>query len=448
MKKIGIAIMLLLVAMGGFVLFYGKDAYNQYALQDERPGENDIKPGQYVDLLSKDEFIEQISDYYDIKLDKPKSPDEQAGVSDSVSVRLFIDEVNKSIHEGWENRDFSGIDLLTQRFLSSPEVSRAEKIYVLWSIIGNTRTDFQYRYFVDALSSLSPVELADEIIDAYYSAGSTEKKIGLLRLMETFPDAANPSVQTEHQLQYVGEQMVKVRGVLEKEIQANDNELIFEESVSMYERFAPENSAVSLLQELFVREDLVLGQEEKLHVMIGLSFGTHERQNTFMPQLLREIGNFEPDGSGDDNEHHPKDRYVALLADFKREWMSNDVVPEIREFLEKNEPGESDLIDDPMKYEYWVRTSIRYGVEQPENEAAAMTDFIFGLDDPVRMAALTSVANQEVTDEIMHDERLPSLVKELQSALQEQNNMSASKRELIMEELDRIRQDIDMLGLH
>ena len=316
MKKTSIVIVLLLVAVGSFVLFYGKDVNNQYILQDKYLGENGIVPGQYVKFLSKDEFIQEISDYYDVRLDKPKARDEQAGVDNSVSVRLLVDEANKSIRDGWENGDFSGIDLLTQRFLSSPEASRAEKIYALWSIVGNARTDFQYRYFVDALISLSPVELADEIIDAYRSAGSITRKIGLLRLMESFPDAANSSVQTEQQLQYIGDQMAKVRGVFEEEIRANDNELILEEIVHMYPNFAPEKAAASLLQELFDREDLVLGQAEKYSAMIGLSFRTHETQNTLMPQLLREIRNLElDDGAGDDNVMSPKDRYVALLAE-------------------------------------------------------------------------------------------------------------------------------------
>ena len=159
-----------------------------------------------------------------------------------------------------------------------------------------------------------------------------------------------------------------------------------------------------------------------------------------MPQLLREIDNLEQDnGGGGDNVMSPKDRYVALLAEIKREWISNDVIPDIREFLKKNEPGESDILEDPMKYEYWVQTSIRFGIEPPVNEAAAMVDFIFELNDPFRASALLSVIKDEVLEEFIHDKRLHSFMEELQSALQEQrDNMTASKRKLIREGLDNV----------
>ena len=274
MKKFSVIVVLLLIAVGAFAFFYGKDVDNQYILQDKHLSENNIAPGEYVKPLSKEELIEQITDYYDVRSDKPIPHNEQEGVDNDVSVRLFVDEANNSIRDGWENGVFSEIDLLTQRFLSSPESSRAEKIYALWSVVSNAITDFQYRYFVDALISLSPVELADEIIDAYRSTTSITRKIGLLRLMGSFPDVANPSVQTEQQLQYVGDQMAKVRGVFEEEIRANDNELILEEIVHMYPNFAPEKAAVSLLQDLFGREDLVLGQEEKFSAMIELADST------------------------------------------------------------------------------------------------------------------------------------------------------------------------------
>ena len=77
-----------------------------------------------------------------------------------------------------------------------------------------------------------------------------------------------------------------------------------------------------------------------------------------------------------------------------------------------------------------------------------MVDFIFELNEPFRASALASVIKDEAMEEFIHDKRLQSFMEKLQSALQEQNDMTAPKRNLIREELDNIKQVIDVRGLH
>lgn len=437
MKKTGFIVFLfILISMSGTVFFYEKNVNNQHEDRYNREQETASSPVQQQIFLSQKELIDKVKNYYDIRPDKQY--EDNLG-DKNLSVRKFLDKVNQLFREGWENRGFLEIDMLTQRFIASPEISRTEKVYALWSAAANAETNFQYRYFIDSLSSLSPVELTDEIVAGYYSTDSTERKVGLLRLMGTIPGAMNPSVQTEDQIQYINDQMAKVRSVIENDIQATDNSLLFEELVYLHPNFSPDSETVSLFKKLFNSKNLVLNKEEKLDIMVDVSFGTHKMQNAFIPQLLEEISSLGSEDTEADNIHHPSgERFVALLANAPKEGISTKVIPDIKKFIEEMEPNELEIVDEPMKYGNWVKSFLKYGDKLLEDEATAMTDFIFGLDDPVRAAALVSVANEEILLKTIHDERLPSFLDGLQSALQNQNSISASGHELIREELDML----------
>ena len=394
---------------------------------------------------SKNPFLErkfiEISDiakkdkhFYDITIPNhasnttmTKSVDKQEDEQSS----KYLQKINKMI--AMKHPDILILDKVMNDFLMNDDISRINKINGLWSLLNETGIESQIgEYLLDYLATLLPIELTDNLILTYKDIKNPNIKIKLINMLSENVNIANPEVQDEERLMFIGTQIEKIQHFLRDTVLSQQNHEIVSEGLRAYANVSEATDVQDLI--LSLKEDgntMPISQAELTDILTETALGAQESQKEMLPDIL-EFMLSKKNMKSQEKEIF----YQSMIESVKAGVISTENKKDIATYLERQEPqltlDTSVSTEDISKYYNWVEasTKIQNGDINPETIALES-------DNALKVSSILLYTDPITIQKIRQSSDASVVSAKLEAAL-ENDNISNESKIIIKDALDRL----------
>jgi hypothetical protein len=303
----------------------------------------------------------------------------------------------------------------------------------------NTDSPLQFRYLAEALSSLKPLNLSDEIINAYFEETSKDNKIALLKILgeSLYPDDDMRSFSNNEMEAFIKKQQ-QVHKQL-KEIMITESEPdIADAAFNQYASIAPADELFNTINQLRASgKKTNLPESEYSNALLPKVFSDQETQDNLLPQILS--GNFRKGvdfynnlyyWANETGRKNLSSQTVTLLREKSQQTLETFDSRKVTE----DGSATSDFVNN-------LKLVVSLSLDEGESKEKAIVDysikhFIYDTNEPLKLVNTMALSDEKTTDYFRN--RKKEIIPALQGAL--------TNSKLTQYDKDLIQNAIDVLN--
>lgn len=387
--------------------------------------------------ISQSELQKNLPDYYSIKTDVTMGKNDRFGTF-STKLKATLLEKKEYPHN---------LDKLVLPFLRDKNISRADKINVLWDIFKAQDIESnQAQYLLDALAILQPIELTESLIEIFNGNISDVRKSQLLRVLSdatgisTLEFIENKST-TEAQRQYVTDQIDKVQVFVRQNLVTEASSVLFSDVYEAATRNLSSDEIFTITSTLTDTQKKAVGQRKLTEVMVMNAFASGESMDGKISQLLN------TQFSSADEKKLFDDQLYARISLFAPSEIPDASREQLVEYLSSNLPGADKATytyDDSVINYQWVNAYHKLSANTPVEAAKLLINVVTQTSNPLTQAAIITSAplDSGFAIGLVQDSQWLNVQSNLHAASMD-TNISAAGKDLIKEalnELERVKE--------
>ncbi len=396
---------------------------------------------------SRDAIILKTPDFFNIKPVDSIAHNTTANVGQPVRLNLLPGDT-VSILSNIENLLSAGtpseqLDQALIELLENPNISRLDKIYPLWNLIIKTGLDTENgNYVLEYLSALQPIELTEDMINAFNSGVSDKTKGLLLDILQASAGIANPEQQTEEQLNFIGMQSERIQNFFLDQIYTSDNDKIFKKAFMIYPSIVPTEQAISVITDIIKNKDhkkLDLSESEIVSLSAQVALSTYEAQSALLPGLLE---SFSRGNNSLESQASFNDNLYSALNSTDTSFLADNIKPQVSSYIRTQEPPLSSAspveFENLSSYYAWAKAYVATSNTDPVTRNQALAVTAIESSDPTKASAVILLSEPDVIQYIKQSGSYAELKKSMESALTNTSISEDSKR-IVSDALEQLK---------
>lgn len=233
----------------------------------------------------KENIILENDDYFNFKA-LTKGTDGE--IKNNPKVEEFKQALESVFGVSWQDRELAQLDKLFKEILISPDLTRQEKIQLLWEYAQTRNVDIEYQYILESIGMLSPVELIDPIIASYESGISKERKRVLLSVINQALYVGDVEKYPKEQQDFIAANIIHAQHFLKSSLYSETDPELLSELLSTFTSATGSEEEIAAVAKDFLIEhaDAKIPSNQRRDLLFKLTLENRSLQDTFLPQLL------------------------------------------------------------------------------------------------------------------------------------------------------------------
>jgi len=383
-------------------------------------------------FVSTDDLKENLDDFYKVE---PKVVSIMIDVNKTKSLEKItkLNDINSLMKYFTGESSFADLDKAMVDFLKDNTISRIDKINGLWRMVEKfDLSSNRGLYVLDYLATLLPLELTDNLIEAYDEQKDAKVQAKLMDIIHSSLSIANPEVQDKEKLDFIISKYKDVQSFFHEKTMNSVDGKISMDALDYYVKIIPPEEAFEIFESLkndeLQAKDLNKG--ELLSLMTETALSTDESQETLFSEILDSA----KDSSLNKSEKSAFNQTVI-------EALNNDVLTEnsrekLKPYMDDIEPSfssETMKIDTSENYYSWVNAKAKVeGVETNEY----LENFVNESEDSLKISSILLYSDNNLIEDIKNSDN-NHLVEQLNASL-ESSDVDDESKYLIKDALSRL----------
>lgn len=382
--------------------------------------------------FTKEDVVRASKDYFNFK---PMPKDEQ-NLKANPKVAEFKQALEAVFAVPWQNRAVASLDKLFHKILTSHDLTRQEKITLLWEYAQTRDSDIEYRYVVESIGTLSPIELIDPIITAYQSSVSKERKRVLLSVIDEALFVGAVETYPKAQQDFIGTNVIQAQRFLKASLYSESDPDLVIELLSTFISATGSEDEIGIVAGDFLSEqsNMKIPEQERRELLLKVTLENKSLQDYFLPQLLT------PENREDTEFYDAVNVLVAAFGESKNSNFSAQGKVAFLDFINSRQIDftQDNEIDSEKEHVYFNRLEAlsalqANGTDQQPHEVLAnhvLDNYVAKQSNPLEIATVLSLAEEPAVQLLKQrkSEILPVLEQSLRNP---EFATSESKKELI-----------------
>lgn len=383
---------------------------------------------------TKEDVILKNKDYFNFEALAKNS-------SEIVQSSPVVEEFRQALEDifavPWQERKLEQLDSLFKKLLMSPDLTRQEKLRLLWEYAQTRDTDAEFQYIVETLAMLSPIELVDSIIASYESGINKDRKRVLLSVIDQALNVGEVEKYSKDQQDFIAKNIIRAQHFLKSSLYREDDPELLLEILSTFTAATGSEKEIEAVARDFLTGDVnpAIAPEHRRALLFRLSLENRTLQDLFLPQLLT---------AENRNDAQFYDLVSTLITEFGQSGYDNFTDQAKTAFLDFIAAQQVDLSQekdlDPQQERIFINRLEALSALQADDTSQqpyqvlanhVLTTYVENQGGPLEISTVLILASDRSVVDILK-ERSPQIVSLLEQSLNDEDIVqSESKTELV-----------------
>ena len=385
-------------------------------------------------FISTDDLKENLDDFYEVE-PKVVSIMIDGNKTESLKKITKLNDIDTLMKHFTGESSFADLDKAMVAFLKDNTIPRMDKINGLWKMIEKFNiSSNRGLYVLDSLETLLPIELTDNLIEAYNEQNSSKVQAKMMGVIHSSLDIANPEVQDEERLNFIISKYEDIQSFFHEKTMNGVEGQISMDALDYYVKMIPTEEAFEIFESLKNDELKAkdLDQGKLLSLMTETALSTEESQDTLFPEILDSA----KDSSLNKSEKSAFNQTII-------EALNNDVLTEnskesLKPYMDELEPSfssETMKIDTSENYYSWVNAKAKVeGVKTNEY----LENLVKESEDSLKISSIVLYSDKNLIQNLQESGN-EQIVDQLNASL-ENPSVDDESKYLIQDALNRLTQ--------
>ena len=377
--------------------------------------------------------------FYDISTQKDAIKDVTPKKTKATNTtEKYLQDIQKIVMQ--KSPDIYKLDEVMNNFLMNKNIPRIDKINGLWSILKEIGFSSQRsEYLLDALATLLPIELTDDLIAVYKENHTPNIKIKLIMMLADNTTIVNPEVQNEERLNFIIDKIVTTQEFLKENVLQNEsNSLIASEALHAYANISDAQDVQELMTS--INEGTTkssLKKEELSSILTEVSVSTSNTQKEILLPMLESM---QTDKTI--KKQQKKDFTRTIIQTLNAGALTPEIQAEVSNYLKKQEPkllSKTKLsTTDISQYYDWAKANSKI-----KNNNISLKNIALEENNPLKISSILLYGDEKTIQSIQEDPNADNISVKLESAL-EDDTISTENKTIIKDAIGTLHNTKDI----
>ncbi|NOT85779.1 MAG: hypothetical protein HOP02_13595 [Methylococcaceae bacterium] len=340
----------------------------------------------------------------------------------------------QNILNSTNQKNIEELDRAVSSLLQDKKIPRSDKISGLLNLVKEFGVDSEKgRYLLDALGSLRPIEIADNLIRLFNTPNALDGTKNQIMTILADSYGIDPTKFSLETAKLIAQQSIGIQDFFTQQIQNPTNGDVYRQAIKLYPSVSSETELALLNDSLIKHQDLIPIQES-LSIRLDSSIVNAGVQKNLLPELLDNVqqGVFGADVKQEFNNR----LYTALNAPNAEKIIADRVKPQLEAYIREQEPplniADADF-NGIHNYSSWVEAYAKSA--NNGDKSAFIANYLAASASPIQQAAVIVSADGNLLYQIQKN---AAIQNNMSSALADPNLPSGAKT-IIQDAVQRLQ---------